>query len=88
MLPIATILLQPYYSRTQKLITILIYSYIKEGDTTMGYKTKIQLIQRKGSQQWLFNIPVAIGNALELTKGETLDLTIKDKDCLIIRRKK
>lgn len=54
----------------------------------MGYKTKIQLIQRKGSQQWLFNIPVAIGNALELTKGETLDLTIKDKDCLIIRRVK
>jgi len=54
----------------------------------MGYKTKIQLIQRKDSQQWLFNIPVAIGEALDLKKGETLDLTIKDSNCLIVRRVK
>lgn len=54
----------------------------------MGYKTKIQLIQRKDSQQWLFNIPVAVGEALELKKGETLDLTIKDKNNLLIRRVK
>jgi len=54
----------------------------------MGQKVKIQLIERKDSQQWLFNIPSAIGSALELKKGETLDLTIKDKDCLIVRRVK
>ena len=54
----------------------------------MGYKTKIQLIQRKDSQQWLFNIPAAIGAALELKKGEILDLTVKDKNCLIIKRVK
>ncbi len=52
----------------------------------MGYKTKLQLIQRKNSQQWLFNIPAAIGAAMELKKGETLDLAIKDKNNLIIRR--
>lgn len=54
----------------------------------MGYKTRIQLIQRKDSQQWLFNIPAAIGAALELEKGETLDLTLKDKNCLVIKRVK
>lgn len=54
----------------------------------MGYKVKIQLIQRKDSQQWLFNIPAAIGEALELKKGETLDLTIKDKNYLVVRRTK
>jgi len=54
----------------------------------MGYKTKIQLIKRKDSQQWLFNIPVAIGEALELKKGETLDLSIKDSNYLIVRRVK
>jgi len=54
----------------------------------MGYKTKIQLIQRKDSQQWLFNIPSAIGAALELKKGETLDLTINNKNSLIVRRLK
>ncbi len=52
----------------------------------MGYKTRIQLIQRKDSKQWLFNIPAAIGEALELQKGETLDLTIKDKNCLVVKR--
>lgn len=54
----------------------------------MGYKTKIQLIQRKDSQQWLFNIPFAIGEALELKKGETLDLIVKDRNYLIVRRVK
>ena len=54
----------------------------------MGYKTKIQLIQRKDSQQWLFNIPAAIGAALELKKGETLDLAIRNRDCLVVRRLK
>jgi hypothetical protein len=54
----------------------------------MGYKTKIQLIQRKDSQQWLFNIPAAIGEALELKKGEILDLSIKDRNCLIVKRVK
>ena len=54
----------------------------------MGYKTKIQLIQRKDSQQWLFNIPAALGAALELKKGEPLDLTIKNKNYLVIRRLK
>ena len=52
----------------------------------MGQKVKLQLIQRKGSQQWMFNIPIAIGEALELKKGETLDLAIKDKNCLIVKR--
>lgn len=54
----------------------------------MGYKTKVQLIQRKDSQQWLFNIPAAIGSALELNKGEPLDLTVKNRNCLIVRRLK
>lgn len=54
----------------------------------MGFKTKVQLIQREDSQQWLFNIPAAIGAALELKKGETLDLTVKDRNYLIVKRVK
>lgn len=52
----------------------------------MGQKVKLQLIQRKDSQQWMFNIPAAIGSALEFKKGEVLDLTIKEKNHLIVRR--
>lgn len=52
----------------------------------MGYKVKLQLIERKDSQQWLFNIPAAIGEALELKKGELLDLTIKGRNYLAVKR--
>ena len=54
----------------------------------MGYRTKIQLIRRKDSQQWMFNIPAAIGAALELNKGELLDLTVKTRNYLVVRRLK
>ena len=64
---------------------LYVHIVLYKGDN-MGYKTKIQLIQRKDSQQWLFNIPAAIGASLELKKGEILYLSIKDKNCLIVRR--
>jgi len=35
----------------------------------MGYKTKIQLIERKNSQQWCVNFPMAIAKAMEFTNG-------------------
>ena len=54
----------------------------------MGSKVKLQLIERKDSQQWLFNIPFAIGEALELKKGEVLELTVENKNCLIVKRVK
>lgn len=52
----------------------------------MGYKVKLQLIQREDSQQWLFNIPAAIGGAMELKKGELLDLSIKNRNYLAVKR--
>jgi len=52
----------------------------------MGYPTKVQLIQRKRSQQWYVNVPAAVAHALEFTKGEVIEWVIEDKTTLILKR--
>ena len=52
----------------------------------MGYPTKVQHIQRQDSQQWYINFPAALAQAMEFTKGETVEWTIQDKHHLLLRR--
>ncbi len=52
----------------------------------MGYPTKVQLISRPDSQQWYINFPAAIAQAMEFTKGETVEWVIKDRDHLLLHR--
>jgi len=52
----------------------------------MGYPTKVQLIQRQASQQWYINFPAAVAQALEFTRGETVEWIIEDRSQLLLRR--
>lgn len=52
----------------------------------MGYATKVQLIKRKGSEQWYINFPAALAAAMEFEKGETVEWTIRDKTSLTLQR--
>jgi len=52
----------------------------------MGYPTKVQLIKRKNSRQWYINFPAPIAQAMEFSKGETVEWVIQSRDCLILRR--
>jgi hypothetical protein len=52
----------------------------------MGYPTKVQLIERKDSQQFYINFPAPIAQAMEFTKGEVVEWTIADKQHLILAR--
>lgn len=52
----------------------------------MGYPTKVQLIQRKDSQQWYINFPAQIAQAMEFTKGETVEWVIHGPHSLLLRR--
>ncbi len=54
----------------------------------MGYPTKVQLIKRKESEQWYINFPAAIAQAMEFTRGETVEWIIEDKAQLVVRRQK
>ena len=52
----------------------------------MGFPTKVQLISRKDSEQWYINFPSAIAQAMEFSKGETVEWLIEDKGLLALRR--
>lgn len=52
----------------------------------MGYPTKVQLIQRKASEQWYINFPSAVAQAMEFSRGETVEWSIEDKSLLALRR--
>jgi antitoxin component of MazEF toxin-antitoxin module len=52
----------------------------------MGYRTRVQLINRKKSRQWYVNFPSALAQALELEKSEEVEWVIENRDRLILRR--
>ncbi len=54
----------------------------------MGFKSKVQVIQRKNSQQFYLMIPAQTAQALELEKGEEIEWIIESKEILVIRRAK
>jgi hypothetical protein len=52
----------------------------------MGYKTKVQYIKRKKSEQWYINFPSAIAQAMEFSHSENVEWLISDKKHLILNR--
>ena len=52
----------------------------------MGYPTKVQLIQRQASEQWYINFPSALAQAMEFTRGETVEWIIEDRSQVLLRR--
>ncbi len=53
----------------------------------MGYPTRVQLINRKASQQWYVNFPSALAQALEFSRGETVEWVIEDRSQLVLNRR-
>ena len=54
----------------------------------MGFKTKVQLIQRTNSRQWYVCLPSALAQALELTKSESVEWVIESHDKLVLKRER
>lgn len=52
----------------------------------MGFPTKVQLIKRKASEQWYINFPSALAQAMEFSRGETVEWLVEDKALLALRR--
>jgi len=51
----------------------------------MGFKTKVQLINRKESKQWYVNFPSACAQMMNFKKGEVVEWVIEKGD-LILKR--
>jgi hypothetical protein len=52
----------------------------------MGFPTKVQLIKRKASEQWYINFPSAVAQAMEFSRGESVEWIVEDKAMLALRR--
>lgn len=52
----------------------------------MGHRTKLQLIQRKASQQWYINFPAAVAEVMDFQRGETVEWKLVDRTRLILDR--
>jgi hypothetical protein len=52
----------------------------------MGFPTKVQLIHRRASQQWYINFPSALAQAMDFSRGETVEWVVEDKSLLALRR--
>lgn len=54
----------------------------------MGYKSKVQRIDRRGkdNRQYYIMCPAALAEALEIEKGEAIEWIIESKDRIIMKR--
>jgi hypothetical protein len=53
----------------------------------MGYQSKVQVIERGGTQRQFYLIcPAPLAQALEIEKGETIEWIVEDKWTLRVRR--
>jgi len=52
----------------------------------MGFKTKVQLIKRKDSQQFYINFPSACAQMMDLRKGEVVEWVLTNEGDLLLKR--
>jgi antitoxin component of MazEF toxin-antitoxin module len=52
----------------------------------MGFKTKVQLIRRRHSQQFYINFPSACAQMMDLRKGEVVEWVLTKDGDLLLRR--
>ena len=52
----------------------------------MGYKIKVQRVQRATTKSFYINMPAAIAEAMEMEKGEEYEWFIEDKNTLVLKR--
>jgi hypothetical protein len=53
-----------------------------------GYGVKLQKVERPTNRSYYVNFPVALAEAMSMTKGEEFVWIIEDKNTLILKRKK
>jgi len=54
----------------------------------MGYKTKIQKVERPTNQSYYVNLPSTLAQAMNIEKGEEFEWILEDKNMLLLKRVK
>ncbi len=65
----------------------MLYPTEKREEDTMGYQSKVQVIERaNNTRQYYLILPAPLAQAIELQKGETIEWVVEDKKKLLIKR--
>ncbi len=54
----------------------------------MGYKVKIQRVERGATKSFYVNFPAAVAEACTLSKGEEMEWLIEDRNSFVLKRVK
>ena len=54
----------------------------------MGYRVKLQKVERPTNRSYYLNFPVAVAEAMEAEKGEEFEWIVEDHNTLVLRRVK
>jgi antitoxin component of MazEF toxin-antitoxin module len=54
----------------------------------MGYKVKIQRVDRGSTKSFYINFPAAVAETAELSKGEEMEWVLEDKNTFVLKRVK
>lgn len=54
----------------------------------MGYKVKIQRVDRGQTKSFYINFPAAVAESAEIEKGETMEWVIEDRNTFVLKRAK
>jgi bifunctional DNA-binding transcriptional regulator/antitoxin component of YhaV-PrlF toxin-antitoxin module len=52
----------------------------------MGYKIKVQRVDRGKTKSFYINFPAAVAEAGNIKKGEEMEWLIKDRDTYVLKR--
>jgi hypothetical protein len=52
----------------------------------MGYRVKLQKVQRPTNRSYYLNFPVALAEAFSVEKGEEFEWLVEDRNTLVLRR--
>jgi antitoxin component of MazEF toxin-antitoxin module len=54
----------------------------------MGYPVKIQKVERPTNRSYYLNVPAALAEAIQVSKGEQFEWFLEDQNTLVLRRLK
>ncbi len=54
----------------------------------MGYKIKVQRVERGKTKSFYVNLPAAIAEAASIEKGDQMEWSIEDRNTFILKRSK
>ena len=52
----------------------------------MGYKVKIQKVERPTNKSFYVNFPLAIAESVKIEKGEEFEWFVEDKNTFVLKR--